>query len=40
MSFIKKTPATPVNSEFKIELVPNPSMKFSEGDQASAKQSH
>jgi len=30
MSFIKKTPATPVNSEFKIELVPNPSMKFSE----------
>ena len=30
MSFIKKTPATPVNSEFKIELVPDPSMKFSE----------
>lgn len=30
MSFIKKTPATPVNSEFKIELVPNPGMKFSE----------
>ena len=30
MSFIKKTPATPVNSEFKIELVPNPSIKFSE----------
>lgn len=33
MSFIKKTPATPVNSEFKIELVPNPSMKFSEATQ-------
>lgn len=30
MSFIKKTPATPVNSEFKIELVPDPSMKFSD----------
>jgi hypothetical protein len=29
MSFVKKTPATPVNSEFKIELVPNPAMKFS-----------
>lgn len=28
MSFVKKTPATPVNSEFKIELVPNPAMKF------------
>lgn len=30
MSFVKKTPATPVNSEFKIELVPNPAMKFSD----------
>ena len=30
MSFVKKASATPVNSEFKIELVPNPSMKFSD----------
>ena len=30
MSFIKKTAATPVNSEFKIELVPDPSMKLSD----------
>ena len=30
MSFIKKAPAAPVNSEFKIELVPDPSKKFSE----------
>lgn len=29
MSFVKKEAATPVNSEFKIELVPNPAMKFS-----------
>ena len=30
MSFVKKASATPVNSEFKIELVPDPSMKFSD----------
>ena len=30
MSFIKKEAATPVNSEFKIELVPDPTMKFSD----------
>ena len=30
MSFVKKASATPVNSEFKIELVPNPAMKFSD----------
>lgn len=30
MSFVKKASATPVNSEFKIELVPNPGMKFSD----------
>lgn len=36
MSFVKKTPATPVNSEFKIELVPNPAMKFS--DETKLKQ--
>lgn len=29
MSFVKKVAASPVNSEFKIELLPNPSMKFS-----------
>ena len=29
MSFVKREAATPVNSEFKIELVPNPAMKFS-----------
>ena len=29
MSFVKKAQATPVNSEFKIELVPDPTMKFS-----------
>ena len=36
MSFVKKTQATPVNSEFKIELVPNPAMKFS--DETKLKQ--
>jgi len=30
MSFVKRAPATPVNSEFKIELLPDPSMKFSD----------
>ena len=30
MSFIKKASATPVNSEFKIELVPNPAVKCSD----------
>ena len=29
MSFVKKEAATPVNSEFKLELVPNPAKKFS-----------
>lgn len=32
MSFIKKEAATPVNSEFKIELVPDPAMKFTTQD--------
>ena len=36
MSFVKRAPATPVNSEFKIELVPNPAMKFS--DETKLKQ--
>lgn len=31
MSFVKKVAASSVNSEFKIELLPNPSMKFSPG---------
>ena len=30
MSFVKKASATPVNSEFKIELVPDPSLKLSD----------
>ena len=30
MSFVKKAQATPVDSEFKIELVPDPTMKFSD----------
>lgn len=30
MSFVKKSPATAVKSEFKIELVPDPSMQFSD----------
>lgn len=30
MSFVKKSRAMPVNSEFQIELVPNPAIKFSE----------
>ena len=30
MSFVKKEAANPVNSEFKLELVPDPKMKFSE----------
>lgn len=29
MSFVKKAQAIPVDSEFKIELVPDPTMKFS-----------
>lgn len=29
MSFVKKASATPVDSEFKIELVPDPAMKLS-----------
>lgn len=33
MSFVKREAATPVNSEFKIELVPNPTMKFSKETQ-------
>ena len=37
MSFVKKASATPVNSEFQIELVPNPSMKSS--DETKQKQS-
>ena len=36
MSFIKKESAAPVNSEFQLELVPNPTMKFT--DQASQRQ--
>lgn len=33
MSFVKREAAAPVNSEFKIELVPNPAMKFSNDTQ-------
>lgn len=36
MSFVKKTPAQPVKSQFQLELVPNPASKFS--DQAKMQQ--
>ena len=36
MSFVKKTPAQPVKSQFQLELVPTPGMNFS--DQAKVQQ--
>lgn len=38
MSFVKKAAATSVDSEFKIELVPDPTMKFS--DETSLSQTN
>lgn len=36
MSFLKKVPAQAVNSEFKLEVVPNPALELSE-EQVSAQ---
>lgn len=35
MSFLKKTPAQAVNSKFSLELVPDPTMEFSDDQKLS-----
>jgi hypothetical protein len=37
MSFVKKMPATPVKSQFQLELVPNPAVELSKEEQVAQK---